>query len=173
VCATRLDLYLNRPHAYQYKNLSKQDIIKFISKGRLDFVLFDWMSVVFTDKVVRGSPHAWPESDRVLHVLVKESAQDVHCSPYASRDATGVVDSNEFVACCRNMEVGLLLIDEEGVRHPDVLDEFRSHWKDLDARPLSECKPWVCPKLTEVEVQREVLWVKEEQIRGRGVSLVW
>jgi len=51
----------------------------------------------------------------------------VHCLPYASRDATGVVDSNEFVACGRNMEVGLLLIDEEGVRHPDVLDEFRSH----------------------------------------------
>jgi len=131
------------------------------------------MSVVFIDKVVRVSPYAWPESDWVLHVLFKESTEDVQCSPYASRDATGVVDSNEFVACGRNMEVGLLLIDEEGVRHPDVLDEFRSHWQGLDARPLSECKPWICPKLTEVEVQREVLWVKEEQIRGRGVSLVW
>lgn len=51
----------------------------------------------------------------------------MHCSPYASCDATGVVDSKEFVACGRNMEVGLLLIDEEGVWHPDVLDEFRSH----------------------------------------------
>jgi hypothetical protein len=27
--------------------------------------------------------------------------------------------------------------------------------------------------LTEVEVQREVLWVKEKQIRGRGVSPAW
>jgi hypothetical protein len=62
-----------------------------------------------------------------MHVLLKEAVPDVHCSPYASCDATGVVDSNEFVACGRNMEVGLLLIDEEGVRHPDVLDEFRPH----------------------------------------------
>ena len=172
--ASCFSLYLDRPQACQYKHISKEDPIKSISKGPLDFIVyFVLMSVVYTGKVVRGSPYALPESDRVLHVLLRESAQDVHYSPYASRNATGVVDSNEFVACGRNMEVGLLLIDEEGVRHPDVLDEFRSHGQGFDARPLSECKPWICPKLTEVEVQREVLWVKEEQIRGRGVSRVW
>jgi hypothetical protein len=51
----------------------------------------------------------------------------VHGLPYASRDATGVVDANELVACCSDMEVGLLFIDEEGIWHPDVLDELGSN----------------------------------------------
>jgi hypothetical protein len=51
----------------------------------------------------------------------------VHGSPYASCDATGVVDADELVACGSDMEVGLLFIDEEGVRYPDVLDELGSH----------------------------------------------
>jgi hypothetical protein len=71
------------------------------------------------------------------------------------------------------MEVGLLFIDEEGIWHPDVLDELGSNWQGLDARTLSERKPRVRPELTEVEIQCEVLWVKKEQIRGRGVSRVW
>jgi hypothetical protein len=71
------------------------------------------------------------------------------------------------------MEVGLLFIDEEGIGHPDVLDELGSNWQGLDARTLSERKPRVRPELTEVEIQCEVLRVKEEQMGGRGVSRVW
>lgn len=51
----------------------------------------------------------------------------MHGSPYASRDVTGVMDANELVACGSDMEVGLLFIDEEGVRYPDVLDKLGSH----------------------------------------------
>jgi hypothetical protein len=71
-----------------------------------------------------------------------------------------VVDANELVACCSDMEVGLFFIDEECVRYPDVFDELGSNRQGLDARTLSERKPWVRPELTEVEVQREVLWAK-------------
>lgn len=51
----------------------------------------------------------------------------MHGSPYASRDATGVVDADELVACGSDVEVGLLFIDEEGVRDPYVLDELGPH----------------------------------------------
>lgn len=93
--------------------------------------------------------------------------------PYAPGDAARVMDANELVACCRDVEVGLLFVHEEGVRHPNVFDELGSHWESLNTRPLPERQPRVRPELTEVEIQREVLRVKEEQIRGRGVSRVW
>ena len=94
-------------------------------------------------------------------------------SPYAPCDTAGVVNADELVACGRDVEIGLLLVDEERVRHPDVLNELGSHGQGLDARTLSKSKSRIRPELTEVEIQGEVLRVKEEQIRGRGVSRVW
>jgi hypothetical protein len=77
----------------------------------------------------------------------------------------------ELVARGRDVEVRLLLVHEEGVWHPDVLDELGSHGQGLDTRPLPKREPRVRPELTEVEIQREVLWEKEKQVRGGGSVL--
>ena len=68
-----------------------------------------------------------------------------------------MVYANELVAGGSYVEVRLLLVDEERVRHPDVLDEFRADAQYLDARPLLESQPRVRPELPEVKIQREVL----------------
>lgn len=59
-------------------------------------------------------------------------------SPYATRDAPRMVDANELVAGGSDVKVRLLLVDEEGVGYPDVLDEFRADAERLDARALLE-----------------------------------
>lgn len=78
-------------------------------------------------------------------------------SPYTTRDASGVMNTNELVAGGGDVKVRLLLVDEEGVGHPDVLDELRSDAQRLDARSFLEREPRVRPELPEVKIQREVL----------------
>lgn len=91
-------------------------------------------------------------------------------SPYASGDATGMMDANELVAGGCYMKVRLLLVDEEGVRHPDILDEFRADAKSLDSLPLFESEPRIRPELPEVKVQREVLGCAQTAIWKRNGS---
>lgn len=49
-----------------------------------------------------------------------------------------MVDANELVAGGSDVKVRLLLVDEEGVGYPDVLDEFGADAERLDARALLE-----------------------------------
>jgi len=44
--------------------------------------------------------------------------------PYATRDASRVMDANELVTGGSDVKVRLLLVDKEGVGYPNVLDEF-------------------------------------------------
>lgn len=67
------------------------------------------------------------------------------------------MDSDELVTGRSDVEVGLFLVHEERVGHPDVLDEVRPDGQGFDSRPLSEGEPRISPELTEVEVQCEVL----------------
>lgn len=67
------------------------------------------------------------------------------------------MNTNELVAGGGDVKVRLLLVDEEGVGHPDVLDELRADAQRLDAHPRLEREPRVRPELPEVEIQREVL----------------
>lgn len=78
-------------------------------------------------------------------------------SPYATRNASRVVDANELVAGGSDVKVRLLLVDEEGVGNPNVLDEFGTDAERLDARALLERESWVRPELSEVKIQREIL----------------
>ncbi|KAG8273674.1 hypothetical protein J6590_016996 [Homalodisca vitripennis] len=77
--------------------------------------------------------------------------------PYTPCNAAGMVDSDELVACSRDVEIGLLLVHEESVRDPDVLDELGAYRKRLHSCPLAERQPGIRPELPEVEVQSEVL----------------
>lgn len=67
------------------------------------------------------------------------------------------MNANELVAGGSDVKVRLLLVDEERVGHPDVLDELRADAQRLDVLPLLEREPRVRPELPEVKVQREVL----------------
>lgn len=78
-------------------------------------------------------------------------------SPYATRDASRVMNANELVAGGSDVKVRLLLVDEEGVGYPDILDEFGADAERLDARSLLERESRVRPELSEVKIQREVL----------------
>ncbi len=66
------------------------------------------------------------------------------------------------------MEVGGLLVDEEGVRHPDLVDVLRAHHQLVQRGRLLEGEARVRPKLTEVHVQGEVLVVVTLNGGGRG-----
>lgn len=68
-----------------------------------------------------------------------------------------MMDPDELVARGGYVEVGLLLVHEERVRHPDVLDELRAHGQGFHARSLLVGETRVRPELTEVKVQGEVL----------------
>lgn len=81
----------------------------------------------------------------------------VQHSPYTTRDASRVMNTNELVAGGSDVKVRLLLVDEEGVRYPDVLDELRADAQRLDARSSLERESRVRPELPEVKIQREVL----------------
>lgn len=78
------------------------------------------------------------------------------------------MDANELVAGGGYVKVRLLLVDEEGVRHPDVLDEFRADAKYLDSFSLFESEPRIRPELPEVKVQREVLRCAQTAIWKRN-----
>lgn len=68
-----------------------------------------------------------------------------------------MVYPNELIASGGDVEVRLFLVDEERVRHPDVLDELRADAQRFDPRAFPERQPRVRPELTEVEIQCEVL----------------
>lgn len=68
-----------------------------------------------------------------------------------------MVNANELVAGGSDVKVRLLLVDEEGVGHPNVLDEFRADAERLDACSLFKGESWIRPELSEVKIQREVL----------------
>lgn len=59
-------------------------------------------------------------------------------SPYASRDVTRMVHANELVAGGSDVKVRLLLVHEEGVRYPDILDELGTDAQRLDTRSFLE-----------------------------------
>lgn len=44
--------------------------------------------------------------------------------PYTTRDASRMVNANELVAGGSDVKVRLLLVDEECVGYPNILDEF-------------------------------------------------
>lgn len=67
------------------------------------------------------------------------------------------MNTNELVAGGSNMKVRLLLVDEERVGYPDVLDELGADAQRLDPRSFLEREPWIRPELPEVKIQREVL----------------
>jgi len=68
-----------------------------------------------------------------------------------------VVNANELVAGGSDVKVRLLLVDEESVGHPNVLDEFRADAERLDARSLLKRESRIRPELSKVKIQREVL----------------
>lgn len=68
-----------------------------------------------------------------------------------------MVNANELVAGGSDVKVRLLLVDEEGVGHPNVLDEFGADAERLDARSRLERESRVRPELSEVKIQRKVL----------------
>lgn len=77
-----------------------------------------------------------------------------------------MVYAKELVAGGGDVEVGLLLVDEKRVRHPDVLDELRADPEDLDARAFLERQPGIRPELPEVKIQREVLRAADDEDHG-------
>lgn len=86
--------------------------------------------------------------------------------PYTTRDAARVVNANELVAGGSDVKVRLLLVDEEGVGYPNVLDEFWADAERLDTRSWLERESWIRPELSEVKIQREVLvWHGRRLIR--------
>ena len=54
-------------------------------------------------------------------------AGGLHGEPHAALDLAGVGDPQELVLLRGGVEVSRLLVDEEGVRHPDLLDVVRRH----------------------------------------------
>ena len=68
-----------------------------------------------------------------------------------------MVYPDELVTRRGDMKVGLFLVDEKRVRHPDVLDELGAHAEGLDSWPFPERQSGVRPELPEVEVEGEVL----------------
>lgn len=68
-----------------------------------------------------------------------------------------MVNANEFVASSCNMEVRLFLVHEESIRNPNVSYKLRSNGKRLNSGSLLISQPRVGPKLTEIEVQGEIL----------------
>lgn len=55
------------------------------------------------------------------------------------------------------MKVRLFFVYKKCVRHPYVLDEFRSHRERFDAGPLAESQSGVRPELSKIEIQGEIL----------------
>lgn len=98
----------------------------------------------------------------------KKGKEQKDYSPYAPSDATWVMNANELVAGGGYVKVRLLLVDEEGVRYPDILDEFRADAEYLDSFPLFESEPRIRPELPEVEIQREVLRCAQTAIWKRN-----
>lgn len=80
-------------------------------------------------------------------------------SPYTSCNRSGMMNTNEFVACSGNVKIWLLLIDKKRIGNPNIFYEFWSNGKCFNARSLFICQPWICPKLSKVEIQRKVLEV--------------
>lgn len=68
-----------------------------------------------------------------------------------------MVYSDELIGSGGYVEVRLLFIYKECVRHPYVLDEFRAHGERFHPLLLVEGQPWVRPELPKVEIQREIL----------------
>lgn len=77
--------------------------------------------------------------------------------PHAASYAAGVVHSDELVAGGSAVEVGLLLIHKESVRHPDVLDKLCTHRQRLHTRLLHKRQSRVSPELAKVKIQCKVL----------------
>lgn len=68
-----------------------------------------------------------------------------------------MMDPNEFIGSCGDVEVRLFFVYEECVGHPNVFDEFGADRERFDARPFSEGQSGIGPELSEVEVQGEIL----------------
>ena len=79
--------------------------------------------------------------------------------------------SQELVLRGGFVEGGDLLVDEEGVRHPDEADVLRPHHQLLDTKvgPV-ELEPVVGPELTEVHVEGEVHELLREVSNGEDVE---
>lgn len=105
-----------------------------------------------------------------VRVEERRNSRTARFIPNTPSDAARVVDPDEFVAGGRYVEVRLFLVHEERVRHPDVLDELRTHRQRLDPRPFGERQPGIRPKLSEVKVQRKVLRKHAHGDEYRGVN---
>lgn len=68
------------------------------------------------------------------------------------------MNSYELVAGGCDVKVRLLLINEECVGHPDVLDKLRANAERLDALLRLVGKSRIRPELSKVKIQREVLF---------------
>ena len=69
------------------------------------------------------------------------------------------------------MEQGDLLVHEEGVRNPDLLDIFSTNDKLLDSEVLCiEGESWVRPELSKVHVEREVHELLRQVSDGEDVE---
>lgn len=72
--------------------------------------------------------------------------------PHAASDAARVVHSDELVAGGSAVEVRLLLIHKESVRHPDVLDKLCTNGQCLHTRLLHKRQSRVSPELAKVKI---------------------
>ena len=79
-----------------------------------------------------------------------------------------MVYPNELIACGGDVEVRLFLVDEERVGHPNILDELRPDGQRFNAGPLPKRQPRIRPELTEVKIQREVLFCYFLCVCGKG-----
>jgi len=78
-------------------------------------------------------------------------------SPNASQDLARAGNPQELVFRGGLVKVGGLLVDEEGVGHPDLADVLRPHHEFLEARSLLEGQARIDPKLSKIHVEGEIL----------------
>lgn len=77
--------------------------------------------------------------------------------PNTSCDRSRMVNTDKFVARSGDMEIRLLLVNEESVRHPYIPNKFRSNRKSFNAISFFICESRIRPKLSKVEIQCEIL----------------
>lgn len=77
--------------------------------------------------------------------------------PNTSVDLSLRADSEKGIGCSGHMEVCRLLISEERIWHPDLVGHFSSDRHLVEVGTLDEGESFVSPRLSEVEIRREVL----------------
>ena len=78
----------------------------------------------------------------------------------------------KFVIGSYGMKIRRLFVDEKCIRYPDIFNKFRTNGQRFDSGLFLKRQPRIRPKLSEIEIQREVLrtklmsiWIYADRIR--------